>query len=133
MSAHQDWNPVVLRKHGPTKTTGRDEKTAAALRSSAQTATVEKFGAASNKTGAARDLRALEADTEHAVAKHVSRAFGLALQQARTAKGLKQKDLAVKLAVKPTVINDYESQRAVPDNRLIQKMERTLGVKLPRD
>lgn len=34
--------------------------------------------------------------------------------------------------VKPSVVNDYESGKAVPNGMLISKMERALGVKLPR-
>lgn len=30
------------------------------------------------------------------------------------------------------IINDYEAGRAIPDNALIGKFERVLGVKLPR-
>lgn len=55
-----------------------------------------------------------------------------AIQQARLAKGMSQKDLAMQCAMKPTIINDYEAGRAVPDNTLIAKFERVLGVKLPR-
>ena len=56
----------------------------------------------------------------------------LALQKGRAAKQWTQKDLALKLNIKPVVINDYETGKAVPDNALISRMERALGVKLPR-
>ena len=41
-----------------------------------------------------------------------------------------QKDLATKVNEKPSVINDYESGRAVPDQKVLSKLERALGVKL---
>lgn len=45
----------------------------------------------------------------------VDRSFSVTLQQARTQKGLTQKDLATKICEKPSVIADYESGRAIPN------------------
>ena len=56
----------------------------------------------------------------------------LAIQQARLAKKMTQKDLAAAIAEKATVINEYESGRAIPNGQIISKMERILGVRLPR-
>jgi ribosome-binding protein aMBF1 (putative translation factor) len=36
------------------------------------------------------------------------------------------------LGVSVDIVNKYESGRIVPDNKFIAKMEKTLGVKLPR-
>jgi putative transcription factor len=36
------------------------------------------------------------------------------------------------MAEKPTLINDYEAGRAIPSGAVIAKLERALGVKLPR-
>lgn len=41
-----------------------------------------------------------------------------------------QKDLATKVNEKPSVINDYESGRAVPNQQVLAKLERALAVKL---
>ena len=41
-----------------------------------------------------------------------------------------QAQLAQKVNVKQNVINEYESGKAVPDNALLGKLERALGVKL---
>ena len=62
----------------------------------------------------------------------VDRSFGVTLQQARTAKGWTQKDLANRISEKPNVIGEYESGRAVPNPAIVSKMERALGVHLPR-
>ena len=45
---------------------------------------------------------------------------------------LTQKNLAQKLNVKVTSIAGYESGKAVPSNLFISKIERVLGVKIPR-
>ncbi len=60
----------------------------------------------------------------------VSLSVGRAIQQGRMAKGLTQKDLATKINEKPTVINEFESSRALPNPQILGKMERVLGVKL---
>lgn len=52
--------------------------------------------------------------------------------QARTAKKLTQKELATAINEKPQVVGDYEAGRAVPNPQIISKLERKLGVKLPR-
>jgi putative transcription factor len=52
------------------------------------------------------------------------------IQQARGAKKMTQAQLAQKVNVKQNVINEYENGKAVPDNALLGKLERALGVKL---
>ena len=64
--------------------------------------------------------------------QYVDHDFKIALMKARVAKGLKQSELAPKINCKVTVIQDYESGRAVPDNSIIQALERVLQCKLPR-
>jgi putative transcription factor len=53
-----------------------------------------------------------------------------AIQTARMEKQLTQKDLAQKTNEKPSVIQDYESGKAVPNPQILSKFERILGVKL---
>jgi putative transcription factor len=52
------------------------------------------------------------------------------IQQARTAKGLSQKDLATRINEKPQIVNEYESGKAIPAQGVLGKLERVLGVKL---
>ena len=56
----------------------------------------------------------------------------MAIQQGRQLKGWTQQDLATKVLVKPDVIKSYENGTAIPDNGFIAKMEKALGVYLPR-
>ena len=56
----------------------------------------------------------------------------VAMQQARVAKGLSQKDLANKMCVPTQVIHSYENGKAIPNNAFIARMETFLGAKLPR-
>ncbi len=54
-----------------------------------------------------------------------------AISKARQEKGMTQKDLATKINEKPTVVNEYEAGKAPnPNQQILAKMERALGVKL---
>jgi transcriptional regulator with XRE-family HTH domain len=43
---------------------------------------------------------------------------------------LSQKDVAQKINEKPSVLQDYESGKAIPNPQILGKLERVLGVKL---
>lgn len=63
--------------------------------------------------------------------KKVSLSMAKMIQQGRLAKGFKtQKDLAIAVGVNASVINSYESGRAIPDPNVLQKLRRVLGVRL---
>ena len=104
---HQDWNPVVI--HG--KTTGAK---AAASRPHHEVTKEQKLDR-----------------TELGTHEKVSISLAKTIQQARIGKGFKtQKDLANAIGVPANVINSYESGKAIPDNQILQKLRRVLGVKL---
>lgn len=48
------------------------------------------------------------------------------------AKKMTQKDLGTAINEKPQVVAEYESGKAIPNPQIISKLERALGVKLPR-
>ena len=50
--------------------------------------------------------------------------------QGRQSKGLSQKDLATKINEKPQIITDYEAGRGIPNNLILGKIERAIGIKL---
>jgi len=58
--------------------------------------------------------------------------LGKQIEQARASKKLTRQDLATKLVVQVSVIERYENGKEVPNNAFIAKIEKTLGVKLPR-
>lgn len=45
-------------------------------------------------------------------------------------KEMSQKDLAQKVNEKPSIIQEYESGKAIPNPGILGKLERALGVKL---
>ena len=62
----------------------------------------------------------------------VDKSLSKAIQQARMAKKMTQKELATKINEKPQVIGEYENGKAIPNGQIIVKIERALGCKLPR-
>ncbi|KAG5456993.1 MAG: hypothetical protein BJ554DRAFT_3110 [Olpidium bornovanus] len=64
------------------------------------------------------------------VVPKVSLDVGKAMMRARMEKQLTQKEVGEKINEKANVINDYEAGRAVPNQQILAKLERALGVKL---
>lgn len=62
----------------------------------------------------------------------VDRSLSQALMKARADKKMTQKALATAINEKPQIIAEYESGKAIPNGQIIGKLERALGVKLPR-
>lgn len=72
----------------------------------------------------------LDREDDVAPPPKVAPTVGKTIGQARQAKGLTQKDLGSKINEKPSVIQEYESSKAIPNPQVLAKMERVLGVKL---
>lgn len=82
--------------------------------------------------GAGMSLRKLEEDDDHYVHATVDRSLSLAIQQARMAKKMTQKELSTAICEKSTIVADYEAGRAIPNPTILSKLDRVLGVRLPR-
>merc|ERR1712014_508331 len=106
----------------------------AARRSGIQVDTDKKFNAGSNKSAHAvvSNAKKLDENTETFRHETVSHDFKMALQQARLAKKISQSALATAINEKGTVINEYESGKAIPNGAIINKLNRALGVRLPK-
>lgn len=88
-------------------------------------------GAGSNKQHAAtKNTAKLDQETEELKHEHISLDLGKLIQQGRQAKNMSQKELATKINEKPQVITDYEAGRGIPNNIIIGKIERAIGLKL---
>ena len=69
-------------------------------------------------------------ETELGTHKRISKDTALTIQKARVAKQYTQKDLAGLINVSTDIISSYESGKAIPDPKVMQKLRRVLGVKL---
>ncbi|KAG9306896.1 hypothetical protein G9A89_002565 [Geosiphon pyriformis] len=130
-----DWDkPVVIRKRGETVKVAKGASAInQARRANAVVETERKTTGGTNKMHTNTDhQRIAKLDRENDVAPppKISLSVGKAIQQARQAKGLNQKDLGVKINEKANIINDYEMGRTIPSQQVLTKLERVLGIKL---
>ena len=108
---HQDWKPVVFKK----KIVKREAVTKSSRVSDEQ-----------------HRQRKIDMEDENFRIEKVGLSVRSAIMKARNANGMKQKDLANRLAVKPDVVISYENGKAVPNQKILQRMERILGMRLTR-
>ena len=80
------------------------------------------------------NLSASKTNDENDIVKpmKVSNELKLAIQQARVNRKLSQKQLASMMSCQPSIINQYESGKAIPNNSFISKLEQKLKTRLPR-
>ncbi|XP_039142739.1 multiprotein-bridging factor 1b-like [Dioscorea cayenensis subsp. rotundata] len=130
----RDWEPVVIRKKAPTGGAKKDDKAVnAARRSGAEIETVKKSNAGTNKaasSGTSLNTRKLDEESENLTHDRVPTELKKNIMQARMDKKYTQAQLAQLINEKPQVIQEYESGKAIPNQQLINKLERVLGVKL---
>ena len=134
-----DWDTVTVigskarvGGSGPRETVAKtSSQLNAARRAGAVVGTEKKYGS-SNKASNPEGQRLTKLDdTDDVVGvKKVDASVGKTISQARQEKKMTQKDLATKVNEKPQVINDYEAGRAIPNQQVLGKLERALGVKL---
>jgi len=128
-----DWETVtILRKKPPKASAMKSEQAInAARRQGVAVDTQSKWGAATNKQHVTtKNTAKLDRETEELKHDKIPLDLGRLIQQGRQAKGWSQKDLATKVNEKPQVINDYEAGRGIPNQVVIGKIEKAIGVKL---
>ncbi|KAF0301244.1 Endothelial differentiation-related factor 1 [Amphibalanus amphitrite] len=129
----EDWDKVtVLRKKAPKAAQMRSESAVnQAIRTGQAVETQQKFNAGTNKQHVVTKNTA-KLDSEHDELKHskVSLDVGKLIQQGRQAKNLSQKDLSTKINEKPQIIQEYEQGKAIPNNVILGKIEKVIGIKL---
>ncbi|RCI03137.1 hypothetical protein CU098_008697, partial [Rhizopus stolonifer] len=131
----RDWDSVtVLRKRNPEKAkVVRSGSEINAARRAGAAIETDKKSTLTNSSHANTDHRRiakLDRDNDVAPPPKVDVSVGKAIQQGRQAKGITQKDLAQLINEKPQVVNEYESGKAIPNQGILGKLERALGVKL---
>ncbi|KAF4039788.1 helix-turn-helix protein [Phytophthora infestans] len=133
-SQGQDWESAGWGSRAPPRGAAKQ----AALNSARRTGNVvteTKHNAGTNKgahSAANVNMRKLEEDTDNFKHDAVDRSLSQALMKARMAKKMNQKQLGTLINEKPQVIAEYESGRAIPNGQIISKLNRALGVQLPR-
>jgi|TARA_X000000368_G_scaffold126817_1_gene99628 putative transcription factor len=118
---HQDWDEVTI--HG--KSVKKEKEKEKYVKFMGQEIKLPKRSQYSGKTP---DQKLDE--TELGTHKKVGKETGLTIQRARVAKKYTQKDLANLINVSSDIISSYESGKAIPDHKIMQKLRRVLSVKL---
>ncbi|KDR81368.1 hypothetical protein GALMADRAFT_152239 [Galerina marginata CBS 339.88] len=135
----EDWDAKVVigQKRQVAKVTKKDSDLNAvsyfARRTGAVVATDKKVTAGGNKAHQGTDhqrIAKLDRENEVAPPPKIAPSVGRAMQDARLELKFSQKDVAQKVNEKPSVIQDYESSKAIPNPQILGKLERVLGVKL---
>jgi putative transcription factor len=128
-----DWDTVtVLRKKAPkpsdlksTKAVNEAQKKGIAIETS------KKFAAGTNKKpSTSLNTAKLDEESEDLHHKTLGLSVGKLIQQGRQTKGLTQKELATKICEKIQVVNEYEAGKAIPNQQVLGKIERVIGLRL---
>jgi ribosome-binding protein aMBF1 (putative translation factor) len=121
---HQDWTPVVIRNakvaaaRAPKESVGRDK--GHDQRSALRKLESDTAVSATEEAPPAAKLPRLDATMRQTMI------------QARIAQKLSQSDLAKRLNMRPQIINELESGKAIAENEksILQKLQKVLGVAL---
>ena|SRR6218665_832395 len=130
-----DWDKVTVLHKKPVRAADLRSNKAInhAMISGAEIETKKKFAAATNKNaGTSTGLNAakLDGETEDFHHKKVEMDVSKLISQQRQKLGISQKDLATKICEKPQIVNEYEGGKALPNQQILAKLERALGIKL---
>ncbi|TBU66142.1 ylMBF1 [Dichomitus squalens] len=133
--SNTDWDSklVIGQKARAPKVARNTADLNAARRAGAVVGTDRKVTAGTNKAHQGTDhqkIAKLDRENEVAPPPKINPAVGKAMQAARMEKQLSQKDVAQKINEKPSILQDYEAGRAIPNPQILAKLERVLGVKL---
>eukprot|EP01013_Petalomonas_cantuscygni_P022857 TRINITY_DN4417_c0_g1_i1.p3 TRINITY_DN4417_c0_g1~~TRINITY_DN4417_c0_g1_i1.p3 ORF type:complete len:170 (+),score=31.25 TRINITY_DN4417_c0_g1_i1:63-512(+) len=121
----QDWKPVTI---GGGSGGGRGGGRGAGGGRAAGGPVEKKFNAGTNHSVA--DTRKFEEEEDAFTVKKVSLDLRVNIQRARTLKGWSQADLARHISEQQRVVADWEAGKAQPNQQVLQKMERALGMYL---
>ena len=88
------------------------------------------FETKKKNSGDAGAMRKLEEDMDTLKVETVNKSISKVIREQRTKLGLKQKDLANKVNVTPSVIQQYENGSIKSDIKVLIKLERVLKCKL---
>ncbi|XP_064087042.1 endothelial differentiation-related factor 1-like isoform X1 [Macrobrachium nipponense] len=131
--ADSDWDTVTVLRKKPQKASQLKSEQAVnqARRQGAVVETTTKYGAATNKQhGTSMNTAKLDRETEELKHERITVDVGRLIQQGRQAKNWTQKDLATYINEKPQVIQEYEQGKAVPNQNVLGKIERAIGLRL---
>lgn len=117
--SHQDWKEVTFKKD-----LSKDKQHISQQQRRGNTVSKKKMQGSED----AAKMRSLENETETFKLKKIDAKLSKQIQQARCGLGLSQKDLANKVNLPVKTIVEYENGKAIPDNKVLNKLKRTLKI-----
>lgn len=125
------WDSVTVLRKKPVAPPNKKTAINKALQSGEQVELTKKYNAATNRhQSTSLNTARLDAETEKLSHNKVGLDVGRLIQQARAGKNWKREEFATKICEKVQVVTDYENGAAIPNNQVLSKMERALGMKL---
>lgn len=125
------WDSVTILKKKPAPVQNKKAAINKAIQQGEQVDLQKKYNAATNKhQGTSMNTAKLDAETEKLSHNKLGLDTGRLIQQARAAKNWKREEFATKICEKVQVVTDYENGSAIPNNQILSKMEKQLGIKL---
>ena len=137
--ADQDWQEVTFQKNAKQKSVGLSSARAISNAKAGGMVSTEKkldivHGGLNQSAhqGAGAGARKLEESTEDFKHATVNKDLSKAIQTARLAKKLTQAQLATQINERQQIIQQYESGQAIPNPQILVKLDKALGIHLPR-
>ncbi len=115
---HQDWKQIVIHAKNGNNNHSKD----------GGTKVVKNKGTEKNKVDNKLEKKVEEGDMKH---KGISLDLLKEIQQRRGSQGLTQKDLATRINLPVTIINEIESGKAIYNHQHMNKIKRFL--KIPKE
>ncbi|EPY38516.1 transcription factor [Angomonas deanei] len=132
----QDWEPQVYNVHKK-NTSGTQRKVNEhdankAIQSGQAVAVQRKEHLKMNQQAASAGANAKKLDEDHETlkVKKIDPQVRMRIQRARQELNWTQADLAQKISERVTVVTEYENGKAVPEERILVKMEKAFGIYL---
>lgn len=114
----------------PRKVTERDANRAVQGGQSVQVERKEHQRANQQAVSAGANAKKLDEDNDTLKVKKIDPQLRVRIMKERQALNWSQQDLAQRISERASVVAEYESGKAVPDERVIVKMEKAFGVHL---
>merc|ERR1711976_1066132 len=131
LKMNDDWDSVTyLTKSKPQKGTKNEKNAVRQAQRAGTLETRQKFSAGTNAKSFTGHHAKLDRETEELKHKTVGMSVGKLIQKGRQDKGMTQKELATKICEKPQVVNEYELGKGIPNNQIMIKIEKAIGIKL---
>ncbi len=135
-AAGQDWAPQAFN-FGPRPGSGTtapkkvSESTAArVIQRGGAVEVTRKMSSGNHHTGLGAGAKRLDDDHETTRIRHVDPMVAGNIQRYRQIKGLTQAELAKLINERTQIVGDYEAGRAIPNESVLVRMEKALGVHL---